>query len=89
MLLGVHFCRVLVVLGGMQMMPVGDLGVVCSLFMIAGLVVFCGLTMVFGRMFMVVRGLFVMFVNVVAVHRWLPGLFGNSNMVKFSEPFAK
>src|ERR1700678_2966176 len=54
-------------------MPVSDFRVVCSLFMITGLVVFCGLVMVFGRMFVVVRGLFVMFMNVVTVHCWLPG----------------
>jgi hypothetical protein len=72
MFLGVHFCRVVVVLGRVQVMPMGDFGMMRSLFMIAGLVVFRGLVMVFGRMFVVVRGLFVMFVNVVAVHRWLP-----------------
>ena len=73
MFLGVDFCRKLVVLGGMQVMPMGDLGVVRCLFVIAGLVVFSGLAMVFGRMLMVVRGLFVMFMNVVTVHRRLPG----------------
>src|SRR5580658_5133223 len=65
MFLGVHFCRVVVVLGRVQVMPMGDFGMMRSLFMIAGLVVFRGLVMV-------VRGLFVMFVNVVAIHRWLP-----------------
>ena len=73
MLFGEHFCRVLVVLGSMQVMPMSDFGVVCSLFMIAGFVVFCSLVMVLGRMFVVLRGLFVMFVNIVTVHRWLPG----------------
>jgi hypothetical protein len=73
MLFGVLFCRVLMVLGSVQVMPMGDFGVVRGLFMIAGLVVLCGLVMVFGRMFMVLRGLFVMFMNIVTVHRWLPG----------------
>ncbi len=91
MLLGVLLCCVLVVLGRVQVMPMGDFGVVRSLFMIAGLVMFCGLVMVFGRVFVVVRGLFVMLMNVVTVHRRLPGsrFVRKRNMVGFDEVFAK
>ena len=94
-LLGVLLCCVLVVLGRVQVMPMGDFGVVRSLFMIAGLVMFCGLVMVFGRVFVVVRGLFVMLMN-VADRSPLAGLPGSrflviwkQNMVRFDEVFAK
>ena len=91
MLAGMHFCRMLVVLGRMQVMPMGDLGVVRGLFMIAGLMVLRSLAMVFSSVLMVVGSLFVMFMNVVVVHRWLPGsrFVGRQNMVRFDEVFAK
>jgi hypothetical protein len=54
------------------------IGMVRALFVIAGLVMFGGLTVVLGRMVVVVRGMLVVFVDVVfvqilAVHRLLPG----------------
>jgi hypothetical protein len=64
--------------GGPQVMPMRHIGMVRTLFVIAGLVMFGGLTMVLGRMVVVVRGMLVVFVDVVfvqilAVHRLLPG----------------
>ncbi len=70
----VHFRCVLVVLGSVQVMPMSDLGMVRGLLVIACLVVPGSFTMMFGRMLMVMRGLLVMFMNVVTVHRSLPGL---------------
>jgi hypothetical protein len=72
-MLGVLFRRVLVVLGRVQRMPVCHLGVVRRLFVVAGLVVFRCFAMVLGGMFMMVCGLLVVFVNLVTVHRCLPG----------------
>jgi hypothetical protein len=76
--LGMQFRRLMVMLGGPQMMPVRDLGMVRGLFVIAGLVMFGGFTVVLGGVVVMVRGMFVMFVDVVfvqilAVHRLLPG----------------
>ncbi len=72
-----HFRRFFVVLGGVQVMPMSDLGTMCGLFVISGLVVLGGLAMVLGRMLMVIRGLLVVFVDIVfvktlAIHRSLP-----------------
>jgi hypothetical protein len=77
---GVQLRGLVVMLGGAQMMAVRDLGMVRGFFVIAGLVMFGGLAMVLGRMIVMVRGMFVMLVNVVlvqilAVHRLLPGCF--------------
>jgi hypothetical protein len=77
-LIGVHFRGFLVMLSDMQVMPVRHLGMVCGLFVIAGLVVLGGFAMVLGRMLVMLRGVLVVFVNVVfvdivAVHRLLPG----------------
>jgi hypothetical protein len=70
---------VLIVVGGMQVMPVSNFGMMRCFLVIARLVVLGGFTMVFRSMLVVVRGLFVMFVNVVlvqilVVHRSLPCL---------------
>src|ERR1700728_2971079 len=73
MIRGVLFRRVLMVLGGMQMMPERHLGVVRRLFVVARLVMLCGFAMVLGRVLMVFRGLFVVIVDAVTVHRSLPG----------------
>jgi hypothetical protein len=67
------FRCVLVMLGGMQVMSVSYLRMMRGLFVITGLVVLCSLAMVLGCMLMVVRGLLVMLMNVVIVHRSLPG----------------
>jgi hypothetical protein len=72
-LLGVHLRCVLVVLGGVQVMTMRHFGVMRRLFVVSGLVVLGGFAMVLGRVLVVVRGLVMMFVNVVIVHRSLPG----------------
>jgi hypothetical protein len=77
-LLGVHFRGFLVMLGGMQAMPMRHVGMMRGLFVISGLVVLGGFAMVLGRVVVMLRRLLVMFVNVVfveivAVHRLLPG----------------
>ena len=79
MLFRVHLRRVLMMVGGMQVMPVSNLGMMRRLLVIARLMVLGGFAMVFGRMLVMVRSLFVMFVNVVlvqilVVHRSLPCL---------------
>jgi hypothetical protein len=71
-LIGVLLRSMLVMLGGVQRMAVGHFGVVRRLFVIAGLGVLGGFAMMLGRMLMMVRGMLVMFVNVMAVHRRLP-----------------
>jgi hypothetical protein len=77
--LGVQLRGFLVMLRGVQLMPMRHLGMVRGLFVIAGLMVLGGFAMVLGRMLVVQRRLLVMLVNVVfveifAVHRSLPGL---------------
>jgi hypothetical protein len=77
-LVSVQLRRFLVMLGGIQVMPLRHLGMVSGLFVIAGLVMLGGLAMVLGRVLVMERGLLVVFVNVVfgeilAVHRRLPG----------------
>jgi hypothetical protein len=72
-LLRVLFRRVFVVLGGVQGMPMGHLGVVRGLFVIAPLVVFGGLAMVLCRVLMVVRSFLVVFMDVMTGHCALPG----------------
>ena len=69
----VLFRRVLVVFGGMQRMPMGHLGVVRRLFVIAGFVVLRGLAMVLGCFLVVMRGLLMMLMDFVAIHWFLPG----------------
>ena len=59
--------------GRMQRMAMRDLGMVRGLFVIAGLVMLRSFAMVFGSVLVVMRGLVVMFVNLVTVHRSLPG----------------
>jgi hypothetical protein len=77
-LLGMHFRGFVVMLGGMQAVAMRHVGMVRGLFVISGLVVLGGFAMVLGRMLVMLRGLLVVFVNVVfveivAVHRLLPG----------------
>jgi hypothetical protein len=71
-LISVLLRSVLVVFGGMQRVAVRHFGVMCGLLVIAGLGVLGSFAMVLGRMLVMVRGMFVMFVNVMAVHRRLP-----------------
>jgi hypothetical protein len=73
---GVLLGGVFVVLDGMQVMAMSDLGVMRSLFVIAGFVVLGRLAMMLGRVVVVERRLLVMLVNLVrlvAIHRSLPG----------------
>jgi hypothetical protein len=64
---------VLVMLDGMQMVAVRDLGVMRSLFVIAGFVMFGRFAMMLGRVLMMLRGMFVVLVNLVIVHSSLSG----------------
>ena len=73
-LFGVFFCRVLVVLGGMQLMTVSDLRVMCGLLVRAGLMMFGRFAMMHCRLLVMMRGLFMVLVDVVVRHRCLPGL---------------
>lgn len=73
MFFGVQFRCFFVMLGGMHVMAMSDLGMVRGLFVIAGLVVLGGFTMVLGRMLVVMRGVFVVLVDLVAFHGLLPG----------------
>ncbi|HXX03694.1 MAG TPA: hypothetical protein VEJ37_05115 [Xanthobacteraceae bacterium] len=73
MLFGVQFRRLLVMLGGMQGMAMRNLGVMRGRFVISRLVMFGGFAMMLGRMPVMLRGVLVMFVNLVFAHRRLPG----------------
>jgi hypothetical protein len=81
----VLFRGVLVVLGRVQRMPMRDLGMVRSFFVISGLVVLGGLAMMLGRMLVVVRRFLMVFVNVVTRHRSLPGwmFLGDRSIAEF------
>jgi hypothetical protein len=72
-LIRVQFRRFFVMLGGMQVMTVSDLGMVRGLFVIAGFVVLGGFTVVLCCMLVVIGSVLVVFVNLVAFHRLLPG----------------
>ena len=72
-LFGVQFRRLLVMLGGMQGMAMRNLGVMRGRFVISRLVMFGGFAMMLGRMPVMLRGVLVMFVNLVFAHRRLPG----------------
>jgi hypothetical protein len=72
----VHF-RVLpggivLVLDSLQVMTEGNPGVMRGLLVIARLVKLGGLAMMFGRLFIVLRCVFVMLVNLVLCHSVLP-----------------
>jgi hypothetical protein len=71
-MLGVLLGRVLVMLGRVQRMAMRDLGMVRGLLVIAGLVAFCRLAVMLGRMLVMIRSVLVMFVNLVIAHRCLP-----------------
>jgi hypothetical protein len=69
---------ILMMLGGMQMVAVRDFRVMGGLFVFAGLVVLGSLAMMLGRLLVVMRGFFVVLVDIavvqiLAVHRRLPG----------------
>jgi hypothetical protein len=70
--LGVLFRRMLMMFGRMQSVPMGDLGMVRGLFVIAIQVMLRRLSMMFSRALVVFRGLLVMFMNFLAAHCSLP-----------------
>ena len=94
MLFGVQLGGFVVMLGGVQVMPVRHAGMMRSLFVLAGFMVLRGFAVMFGRMLVVMRSLFVMLVNLVlvqvlAVHRRLPGCFdAAASIASFDEPIA-
>ncbi len=60
-------------LGGMQRVAMGHMGVMRSLLVISFLVMFGGLAVVLGRVLVMLGGLLMMLVDIVfAVHRGLP-----------------
>jgi hypothetical protein len=59
----------------MQRVPMGDLGMMGGFFVIAGLVMFRGLAMMLCGVLVMLGRLCVMFVDVVAAHCSLPGLY--------------
>jgi hypothetical protein len=76
-LLGVFLRGVIVVLRRMQSVAMRDFGMVRGFLVISGLRMLGRLAMVLGRMFMMLRGHFmvlvdVMFANIVTVHCCLP-----------------
>ena len=73
MLIGMLFRSMLVVLGGMKRMAVRDLGMMGCFFMMPGLRMFGGLSVVPGGMFVMFSSFLVMLVNCVLFHDGLPG----------------
>jgi hypothetical protein len=73
---GMLLRSILVMLGGVQRVPVRHFGMVRGLFVIAGMMMLGGFTMVLGRMLMMMRGFLVMLVNFVIAHRLLPCSIG-------------
>lgn len=68
MVFRVHFRSMFVMIGGMQRVSMGDLGMVRGLFVVPCPMVFCGFAMMFGGMLVMFGRLVVMVVDVVAVH---------------------
>lgn len=69
---GVFFRGVLMMLGRMQRMAMRDLGVMRGLLVMTALGVIGRFAMMLGCMFVMLGGLFVMFVDFVAVHNASP-----------------
>jgi hypothetical protein len=65
-------CGIVLVLGGFQVMTECNPGMVRRLLVLPRLVMLGGLTMMFGSVFIVLRGLFVMLVNLEFCHSLLP-----------------
>jgi hypothetical protein len=74
----VHFrvlpCGVVLVLGGFQVVTECNPSMMCGLLVVARLMMLAGLTMMFGSVFIVLRGLFVMLVNLELCHSVLPDI---------------
>jgi hypothetical protein len=73
MLIGMLFRSMLVMFGGMKRMAVRDLGMMGCFFMMPGLRMFGGLSVVLGGMFVMFSSFLVMFVDCVFFHDGLPG----------------
>ena len=65
-------CGIVLVLESLQVMTEGNPGMMRGLLVIARLVKLGGLTMMLGRLLIVVRGVLVMLVNLVLCHSVLP-----------------
>jgi len=76
MLIGMLFRSMLVVLGGMKRMAVRDLRMVGCFFMMPGLRMFGGFSVVPGGMFVMFSSFLVVFVNCVLLHDGLPSNSG-------------
>jgi hypothetical protein len=77
-LFGVQLGGFVMMFSGMQVVTVRHLRMMCSLFVMSGLVVFGGFAMMLRRLLVMMRGVFVMLVDLVvifAVHRRLPVCF--------------
>ena len=85
-MLSVFFGSVVVMVGRMQRMAVGDFRVVCRFLVMAGLVMLCRFAMVLRRFVVMVSGFFMMFVDVV-IHDPLLG-WGCRNIASHHEAFA-
>ena len=66
------FRSVFVVLSGVKRMAVSDFGVVGCLFMLTGLRMFSGFSVMPGSMFVMFSSVLMVFVNCVVVHDRLP-----------------
>jgi hypothetical protein len=64
---------IVLVLGSFQVMTECNPGMMRGLLVVAGFVVLGGLTMMFGSVFVMLRRLFVMLVNLLLCHCSLPG----------------
>ena len=62
------------VLGGLQVMAKCNPSMMCGLLVVARLMMLAGLTMMFGSVFIVLRGLLVMLVNLELCHSVLPDI---------------
>jgi hypothetical protein len=65
-------CGMVLVLGGLQVMAKCNPSMMCGLLVVARLMMLAGLTMMFGSVFIVLRGLFVVLVNLEFCHSVLP-----------------
>jgi hypothetical protein len=65
-------CGVVLVLGGFQVMAKCNPSMMCGFLVVPRLVMLGGLTMMFGSLFIVLRRLFVMLVNLELCHSVLP-----------------
>jgi len=82
----VLFGSVVVMIGGVQRMAMGDFRVVRRFFVMPGLMVLCGFAMMLCRFVVMVSGFFMMFVDVV-IHDPLLG-WGCRNIASHHEAFA-